>query len=66
MTNSEEGSDEKLSHWTKAVVFLVTVAATELGSHAGLYLAMAVWLELDLVMRVEKGILDYIGRYKKT
>ena len=55
--------DASLSEGTKVFIFLVTVIATEFGSNVGLYMAMLVWLEIDRIVRIEKGILEYINKF---
>ena len=61
MVMMEETQEElTLSRVTKALIFGITVVSTEAGSNYGLYLAMGVWLELPLVINIEKSILDYI------
>ncbi len=63
MIMQEETTEEvTLSRVTKALVFGITVVSTEAGSHIGLYLAMAVWLELPMVVNLEKCILDYFKK----
>ena len=50
----------KLSNYTKLFIFVLTVIATEIDSHSGLYFAMLCWLFIDYVIKAEKSILDYI------
>ena len=51
-----------LSHYTKAVVFLITVVSTEMGSNLGLYLAMGVWLELTEIVVLEQRLIKWFKR----
>ena len=55
-------SMNSLSEGTKALVLFITIVSTELGSNAGLYLAMVIWLEIEWAVKIEQGILEYIAK----
>ena len=55
-------TDVGLSRLTKLLILFLTILATELGSNLGIYLAIGIWLYLDLVIATERRIIDRFTR----
>ena len=50
-----------LSHFTKLVLLVLIVIATELDSNLALYGATAIWLELTYIINIERKALAWLA-----
>ena len=58
----------QLRHWTNLFIFLLTVVGNELGGGVGdclMYLAMAVWLEQTVLVKIEQSFINLISKKVK-
>jgi len=56
---------ERLSQLTKLLIFVFTIIATELESNVGLYVAVLIWLEFDIILNTERRVIEYLRLNKK-
>jgi hypothetical protein len=47
----------QLTHFTKLLILVLVILATEYHSNLFIYVATAVWLELAFIVRIERNVI---------
>jgi hypothetical protein len=50
----------QLTHFTKLLILILVIVATELGSDLAIYIATAVWLELSYIVKLERAVFKWV------
>lgn len=54
-----------LTHFTKLLILLLVIVATELDSDLAIYIATAVWLELAWIVKAERAVVLWVKEHSK-